>query len=54
MRQFGHNPFIHVSDLAAAMIDQCLNGITKDALWSEDLELIGSRLLHKEDYLRNS
>ncbi|PGG97605.1 hypothetical protein GX51_07237 [Blastomyces parvus] len=50
-RQFGHTPWVHVSELAAAMIDQCLNGITKDPLWGGDLAEIGSRALRKEDYL---
>jgi hypothetical protein len=49
---FGHTPRVHVSELAAAMIDQCLNGITKDPLWSDDLANIGQRVLRKEDYLR--
>lgn len=48
---FGYSPRVHVSELAAAMIDQCLNGITKDTLWSEDLAEIGKRLLKEEDYL---
>ena len=47
----GHHPAVHVSELAAAMIDQCLHGIVKDPLWSEDLIEIGRRVLHKEDYL---
>ena len=50
MSQFGHSPSVHVSDLAATMIEQCLTGITKDPLWSEDLEKIGTGLLSKEDY----
>jgi hypothetical protein len=49
---FGHIIRVHVSELAAAMIDQCLNGITKDPLWSKDLAEIGQRVLHEEDYLR--
>jgi len=48
---FGHIPRVHVSELAAAMIDQCKNGITKDPLWSNELADIGSRVLQKEDYL---
>ncbi|OJD11936.1 hypothetical protein AJ78_07397 [Emergomyces pasteurianus Ep9510] len=50
-KQFGPRPWVHVSELAAAMIDQCLNGITKDPLWAVDLEEIGSRILRKEDYI---
>ncbi|QSS59119.1 nucleoside-diphosphate-sugar epimerase [Histoplasma capsulatum] len=49
-KQFGHAAWVHLSELAAAMIDQCLNGITKDPLWAEDLEEIGARVLRKEDY----
>ena len=48
---FGHTPTVHLSELAAVMIEQCLNGITKDPLWSEDLVEIGQRILSKEDYL---
>lgn len=47
----GHKPRVHVSELAAAMIDQCLNGITEDTLWSAELAEIGQRVLEKEDYL---
>ena len=49
---FGHAHTVHVSELAAAMIDQCLNGITKDPLSSSDLVEIGQRRLRKEDYLQ--
>jgi hypothetical protein len=49
---FGYIIRVHVSELAAAMIDQCLSGITKDPLWSKDLVEIGQRVLHEEDYLR--
>lgn len=48
---FGHTPTVHLSELAAAMIDQSLNGISKDPLWGEDLVQIGQRVLRKEDYL---
>jgi hypothetical protein len=48
----GHVPRVHVSELAAAMIDQCLNGIIQDPLWSDDLAKIGKSVLSKEDYLR--
>jgi hypothetical protein len=51
LSQFGPTPWIHVSELAAAMIDQCVNGITKDPLWGPDLTEIGARVLRKEDYL---
>lgn len=50
-KMFGHTPRVHVSELAAAMIDQCLTGITKDPLWSDELAEIGQRILRKEDYL---
>jgi hypothetical protein len=49
---FGHTPRVHVSELAAAMIDQCQHGITKDPLWSDELAEIGKRVLKEEDYLR--
>lgn len=38
---FGRTPRVYVSELVAAMIDQCLNGVTKDPLWSSDLVEIG-------------
>ena len=50
--KFGHAHAVHVSEHAAAMIDQCLNGITKDPLRSNDLVEIGQRVLRDEDYLR--
>ncbi|QKX64642.1 uncharacterized protein TRUGW13939_11818 [Talaromyces rugulosus] len=49
---FGHTPRVHVSELAAAVIDQCQHGITKDPLWSDELAEIGKRVLKEEDYLR--
>ncbi|CRG83419.1 hypothetical protein PISL3812_00770 [Talaromyces islandicus] len=49
---FGHTPRVHVSELAAAMIDQAQNGITKDPLWSDELAEIGKRVLKEEDYLK--
>ncbi|KAL9594239.1 MAG: hypothetical protein Q9219_007141 [cf. Caloplaca sp. 3 TL-2023] len=52
LETFGHTPIVHLSELAAAMIDQCLHGITKDPLWGEDLVEIGQRVLSTEDYLR--
>jgi len=49
---FGEEPKVHVSELAAvAMIEQCVNGITKDPLWSKDLVEIGQGVLGKGDYL---
>ncbi|KAL8857217.1 MAG: hypothetical protein Q9178_006272 [Gyalolechia marmorata] len=51
LETFGHTPTVHLSELAAAMIDQCLHGITKDPLWGEDLVEIGQRALSPEDYL---
>ena len=48
---FGDIPEVHLSELAAAMVDQCVNGITKDPLWNEDLIKIGRRVLREEDYL---
>ncbi|KAF4626500.1 hypothetical protein G7Y89_g11659 [Cudoniella acicularis] len=50
--KFADTPIMHVSELAAAMIDQCLNGITKDPLWAKDIMDIGKRVLGEEDYLR--
>ncbi|KAL9615622.1 MAG: hypothetical protein Q9204_008726 [Flavoplaca sp. TL-2023a] len=52
LETFGHTPTVHLSELAAAMIDQCLHGITKDPLWGEDLVEIGQRALSPEAYLR--
>ena len=49
---FGDVPSLHVSELAAAMIDQCVNGITKDPLWPDDLLEIGQRVLSKENYVQ--
>lgn len=40
-----------MSELAAAMIDQRVNGITKDPLWSDALAEIGKRVLPEEDFL---
>lgn len=51
-QMFGHTPRVHVSELAAAMIDQCQHGITEDPLWSDKLSEIGKRVLREEDYLR--
>ena len=50
--RFGHVSRVQVSELAAAMIDQCMNGITKDPLLSDDLVEIGQRVIREEDYLR--
>ncbi|KAL9586253.1 MAG: hypothetical protein Q9212_001029 [Teloschistes hypoglaucus] len=52
LETFGHTPIVHLSELAAAMIDQCQHGITKDPLWGEDLVEIAQRALSPEDYLR--
>ncbi|KAI4199931.1 MAG: hypothetical protein LQ350_004283 [Teloschistes chrysophthalmus] len=52
LETFGHTPIVHLSELAAAMIEQCQHGITKDPLWGEDLVEIGQRALSPEDYLR--
>lgn len=49
---FGHTPHVHVSELAAAMIDQCQHGVTEDPLWSDKLFEIGKRVLREEDYQR--
>ena len=48
---FGDIPEVHLLELAAAMVDQCVNGITKDPLWNEDLIEIGRKVLQEEDYL---
>ncbi|ODH22780.1 hypothetical protein ACO22_05469 [Paracoccidioides brasiliensis] len=50
-RQLGRATWVHVSELASTMNDQCINGITKDALWGENAEEFGSRILCKEDYI---
>lgn len=52
LETFGHTPTVHLSELAAAMIDQCLHGITEGPLWGEDLVEIYQRALSPEDYLR--
>ena len=52
LETFGHTPTVHLSKLAAAIIDQCPYGITKDPLWREDLVEVGQRALSPEDYLR--
>ena len=51
-KAFGDTPTLHVSELAAAMLEQCLNGITKDPLWSTNLLEIGQRVIREEGYLR--
>jgi hypothetical protein len=42
-------PWIHVSEIAAGLVDQCVNGITKEPLWSKDLLEIGTRFLREEN-----
>jgi len=49
--QFGPTPWVHVSELAAAMIEQGLSGISKETLWGNDLQEIGSKVLKAEDYV---
>lgn len=49
---YGYVPKVHVSELAAASIELCLKGSTKEPLWSEDLVELGGGLLDEEDYLR--
>ncbi|KAJ8063297.1 hypothetical protein OCU04_008527 [Sclerotinia nivalis] len=49
---FGNSPKVHVSEIAAAMISQCLNGVTKDPLWGDDLAKIGQGILSERDYLK--
>ena len=49
---FGYFPKVHVSEIAAAMIDQCSHDITKEPLSNTDLEEMGKKLLKKEDYLQ--
>ncbi|EEH48918.2 uncharacterized protein PADG_04997 [Paracoccidioides brasiliensis Pb18] len=44
-RQLGRATWVHMSELASTMYDQCINGITKDALWGENAEEFGSRIL---------
>ena len=43
--------WVPVSVYAAAIIDQCENGITKDLLWSKDLSEIGSHVLSREGHV---
>ena len=47
---FAHTPSVTVAELAAAMIDQCLNGITKDPLWASDLVEIGQACYIRDRY----
>lgn len=47
----GDAPIVHVSELAAALIDQALNGITKEPLTASDLKMIGSNALREELYV---
>ncbi|KAM3084148.1 hypothetical protein ACMFMG_001750 [Clarireedia jacksonii] len=49
---FAYIPRVHVSELAAAIIEQCLKGFTKDPLWGDDLAEIGKGVLREEDYLK--
>lgn len=49
---FGDTPTVHVSELAAVMIDQCLHGITEEPLWAKDIVRIGKGLLKEEDYVK--
>jgi hypothetical protein len=49
--QFGPTPWVHVSELAAAMIEQGLGGVSNDTLWGDDLQKIGSKVLKAEDYV---
>jgi hypothetical protein len=49
--QFGPTPWVHVSELAAAMIEQGLSGIDNDTLWGDDLQKIGAKVLKAEDYV---
>ena len=49
--QFGEVPWVHVSELAAAMMEQGISGVTKDTLWGSDCQAIGSKLLRPEDYV---
>ena len=48
---FGTTPVIHVSEIAAAMINVCSQDITQEPLWASDLVEMGRRVLQKEDYL---
>ncbi|KAF2438902.1 NAD(P)-binding protein [Karstenula rhodostoma CBS 690.94] len=49
--QFGPTPWVHLSELAAAMIEQAVSGVSKETLWGNDLVEIGSRVLKKDDYV---
>jgi hypothetical protein len=50
---FGEVPWVHVSELAAALIEQCVSqgAIAKETLWAKDLQEIGSGLLEPGDYV---
>jgi hypothetical protein len=48
--QFGPTPWVHVSELAAAMLEQGLSGIRNDTLWGDELQRIGSKIMKAEDY----
>ncbi|KAF2648908.1 NAD(P)-binding protein [Lophiostoma macrostomum CBS 122681] len=43
--------WLHVSQLAAAMIELSVNGFTKDILWPKELVELGNRVISKEDYV---
>lgn len=49
---FGDTPTVHVSELAAAMIDQCLHGITEEPLRAKDIVRIGKNVLKEGDYVK--
>lgn len=51
VEKYGSYPRAHVSEVAAALIYQCLHDITKDPLDVGDLVRMGRELLREEDYL---
>ena len=49
---YGHEPRIHVSELAAVTISLALDGIGEvDTLFSNEMAERGKKLLGKDDYL---
>lgn len=48
--QFGPTPWVHVSELAAAMIELGSSGVSQETLWEGDLQRIGSAVLKVGDY----
>ena len=47
-----HTYTVYVSETAVTIINQCLNGITKDPLWNNNSVKTGNSVLQEEDYLK--